>query len=136
MDASGHSRRLPAILWVEDDVVLRSMLSAVLGRNGFQVHEASSVLRALEIWNKHKDCIDLLISDVQLHRASDGWELWQQLHREKPISGLLVSGTAQVEIQSESAALGPFRFLPKPFSLCRLLGLIGELLTVREACVG
>ena len=52
------------ILLVEDDPVMREMVSEILCQSGYMVLTAASAPQALKTWEKFKRLIDLLLTDV------------------------------------------------------------------------
>src|SRR3990167_6295312 len=58
------SNAMSQILIVEDEDIIRTALRRLLERNGYKVHEATSVQEAIE---KHDlDAMDAIISDLRL----------------------------------------------------------------------
>ncbi|HEY6036514.1 MAG TPA: ATP-binding protein, partial [Kofleriaceae bacterium] len=66
------------ILVVEDDAPLLELASAVLEAEGYEVLVAASARDALELAERHRGRIDLLLTDVVMPHVS-GVELWRRL---------------------------------------------------------
>jgi two-component system cell cycle sensor histidine kinase/response regulator CckA len=102
------------ILLVEDEPVLRDLISEMLSRKGYEVVTASDAATAVD--RGEEDDFDLLITDVSLPGMS-GLDLADLLHRRHPGLGvLLISGYPRANL--ERARLnGHVGFLAKPFSI-------------------
>ena len=62
------------VLLVEDEVIVRLGIAEFLRESGFVVHEASMAAEAIEVLTKGPS-IDLLITDVRMPGAMDGFAL-------------------------------------------------------------
>jgi diguanylate cyclase (GGDEF)-like protein len=101
------------ILVVDDEAPIRTMVSQVLVEQGYEVVQATSAERALEIFrDKH---FPLVVSDIRMGRMS-GLELLDEVKRLRPET-LVVLMSAYVSIDSALAALkaGAYDYLIKPF---------------------
>jgi two-component system, cell cycle sensor histidine kinase and response regulator CckA len=115
------------ILLVEDEDAVRAIISAVLRRNGYRVLEAPLPSVACELFDAHRDAIDLLLTDVVMPEMT-GPALAQRLGEHRPdLRILFISGYAD--------AVGPLddrnpnvSFLGKPFQGSVLAGRVRELL--------
>jgi len=111
------------ILLVEDDDAVRSTLHEVLMDDEHTVGEASSAEEAL---SKLPGEYNLIISDIRLKKM-DGIGLLETVSRMQPkIPVIIITGFGGVEIEEECREKGAVGFLNKPFSVHKLLGLIGE----------
>jgi two-component system cell cycle sensor histidine kinase/response regulator CckA len=96
------------------------------------VHEASSGVEALEIFNDEGPIFDLVISDVVMPEM-DGPSLFTELRKEHPdLKFIFMSGYAEEAFaknlpDTESQQFG---FLPKPFSLKQLATTVKEILEI------
>ena len=117
------------ILVTEDDVQLRSMLSNVLTRAGFQVLSAASPSEALEIAKRHPHEIDLLLTDV-LMPGMNGKQLADKLSETRPETAVLfMSGYTENTIVHHGVLDEGLNFVAKPVTPQRLLGAIHEVLS-------
>lgn len=103
------------ILLVEDDGSLRRMTRTLLERQGYTVIEAANGVDAVQIWQQHRDAVDLLLTDLVMPAGMTGQQLARELQASKP--GLRVVFTsgysaeiAGVEIHLRSGE----SFLQKP----------------------
>ena len=72
------------ILVVEDEPVLRDMANMILQECGYKVLEAASGHEALSVWERHRDSIQLLLTDMVMPEGMTGKELAEKLTRAKP----------------------------------------------------
>lgn len=120
-DLTGTGR----VLLVEDEEVVRNFAARALKRQGYKVLEASSGVEALEVMEKNKGKIDIVVSDVVMPEM-DGPTLLKELRKKNPdLKIIFVSGYPN---DAFKASLGEedFAFLPKPFSLPQLAAKVKE----------
>ncbi|MCZ7596059.1 MAG: response regulator [Hyphomicrobium sp.] len=120
-DLTGTGR----VLLVEDEEVVRNFAARALKRQGYKVLEAASGVEALEVMEKSKGKIDIVVSDVVMPEM-DGPTLLKELRKKNPdLKIIFVSGYPN---DAFKAALGDenFAFLPKPFSLPQLAAKVKE----------
>ncbi|HEY8515042.1 MAG TPA: sigma-54 dependent transcriptional regulator [Candidatus Binatia bacterium] len=108
----------PRVLVVEDDPVLRTILTRYLGQRECCVFAASSASEALEIF-AHTP-IDVTVSDVRMPGMS-GYELLQEVRRRDPEADLILI-TAHSSVKEAVAAIqaGAADYLEKPVDCRRL----------------
>jgi two-component system, cell cycle sensor histidine kinase and response regulator CckA len=108
------------VLLVEDEETVRSFASRALSTRGYKVIEAASGVEALEIMDREKGEIDLVLSDVVMPEM-DGPTLMRHLRQRKPgIRIVFMSGYAEEAFRKNLAEDEEFTFLPKPFTLKKL----------------
>jgi two-component system, cell cycle sensor histidine kinase and response regulator CckA len=114
------------VLLVEDEDAVRRIMSTVLKRQGYTVLEASTPIIALELFERHADEIDLLLTDVVMP-VMGGPALAQRMVAIRPaLRVLFVSGyTGLVPQQIHSPNVG---FLSKPFQTGVLAARVREML--------
>jgi two-component system, cell cycle sensor histidine kinase and response regulator CckA len=120
-DLTGTGR----VLLVEDEEVVRNFAARALKRQGYKVLEAASGIEALEVMEKNKGKIDIVVSDVVMPEM-DGPTLLKELRKKNPnLKIIFVSGYPN---DAFKASLGEeeFSFLPKPFSLPQLAAKVKE----------
>ena len=93
--------RCPAILVVEDEVLIRLVISDYLRECGFKVYEAGTAPEAIAILESDKTSIDLVFSDVRLPGEMNGFALAQWARKYRP--GLQVVLTSGDSKRSEAA---------------------------------
>lgn len=86
----------PAVLVVDDEVLVRMVIADYLRDCGYRVVEADSGDEAMEILTTVDFAIDAVFSDVQMPGEIDGFALALWLRRERPeIRVMLTSGVAR-----------------------------------------
>ncbi len=114
-----------SVLVVEDQELLRRMLSRTLSLMGMKVQLARGADEAL-LMTEGGQLPDLLISDVVMPGSIDGAELAARLRKRHPsLPVILMSGNAQIEKQD-------WRFLRKPFSVSQLKQAVAEAVGVTD----
>ena len=116
------------ILLVEDDPVMREMVSEILCQSGYMVLTAASAPQALKTWEKFKRLIDLLLTDVLIPCRSTGLELARKFRQSKPKLRIVFTSGFGPEICAGDPAMASGWFLPKPFSRTALLRIISNCL--------
>ena len=120
-DLTGTGR----VLLVEDEEVVRNFAARALKRQGYKVLEAASGVEALEVMEKNKGKIDIVVSDVVMPEM-DGPTLLKELRKTNPgLKIIFVSGYPN-DAFKESLGEEDFAFLPKPFSLPQLAAKVKE----------
>jgi signal transduction histidine kinase len=105
-----------SILVVDDDPIIRSLMSATLTRDGFVVIEAEDGVEGCRLYEEHRP--DLLLVDVLMPRM-DGYQLCREL-RGNPQSAYvpIVVATSLDDLPSIARAYdaGATDFVPKPIN--------------------
>jgi two-component system cell cycle sensor histidine kinase/response regulator CckA len=108
------------VLLVEDEEAVRSFASRALSTRGYKVLEAGSGVEALEVMERVKGKIDLVVSDVVMPEM-DGPTLLRHLRERNPdIRIVFMSGYAEEAFRKNLGPDEDFVFLPKPFTLKKL----------------
>jgi two-component system, response regulator PdtaR len=106
-----QGERLPSVLVVEDDFLVRAVAVAHLEESGFSIVEAQTADEAMVILRDDRS-IAAVFSDVQMPGRMDGIALAQWLPRACPnVKVLLTSGRMDPD-----KSVG-WRFIAKPYSL-------------------
>lgn len=123
-DLSGSA----TVLLVEDEDAVRMGGIRALTSRGYTVHEASSGIEALEVFDSLEGKVDIVVSDVVMPEM-DGPTLLGELRKRQPdIKFVFVSGYAEDAFARNLPADAQFGFLPKPFSLKQLATVVKEVL--------
>jgi signal transduction histidine kinase/CheY-like chemotaxis protein len=109
------------ILVVEDEEPLRVFVTLYLQRRGYTVVAAAGATPALEIWEREKDRVELLLTDVVMPGGMNGFELAQALLREKPSLKVLYTSGYTEQISGGPLLQEGANFLRKPYDANRLL---------------
>jgi len=125
----GELRRheaLPVVLIVESNRSLASLISSVLGREGYSVVVANAAEEAIEICAELAN-IDLLITDVFLPGAS-GIDLANQVSQHHPESKILFLSSITEEALRKHGIKDGADVLPKPIALSDLIVHVNQLM--------
>lgn len=108
------------IIVVEDDESVRKIAVAILMRQGYNVHWASNGEDCIQILQKHKDSIKLLVTDVVMPDMN-GRQLHDRVIDLAPnIKVLYVSGYPDNVIAHHGVLENGINFIQKPFSVSGL----------------
>lgn len=111
------------VLLAEDNADMRRYVTGLLERSGYQVVAAGSGDAALALARTNGD-IDLVLSDVMMPGALDGFGLLRAL-REDPTTGalpvILISARAGPDARVEGLDRGADDYLVKPFAARELI---------------
>ncbi|MFA5262281.1 MAG: response regulator [Opitutaceae bacterium] len=109
------------VLLVEDDAIVRTFTSLSLRASGYTVLEASDGEEAMNVWNRHGDKVEVLLSDMIMPQGFSGWDLAKLMRKERPdLPVLLMSGysddLSRQVLERENSVV----FLQKPFDMAKL----------------
>jgi DNA-binding NtrC family response regulator len=93
----GWKNRIPTILLVKDEVLIRMALASLLQDCGYAVLECSNAAEAIEAITTREFEIDVVFTDLQMPGTLDGFGLarWVQDHRpELPV--LITTGDPDI----------------------------------------
>lgn len=124
--ASPVSDGRPRILLVEDDGDVRMAVQDMLKSAGFEVHEASDGMDALERLQEMMRPPSLIITDVMMPRMT-GPQLAKQVHETMPGTRVLFMSGYSDQIL-EPVGNSPFAFIAKPFRATDLIKTIRAIL--------
>lgn len=105
------------VLIVDDEIVIRSLLSELLSEDGYTVATAEDGKRGLECASNGQ--VDLVISDVHMP-VMTGPELVAHLHDIDPNLPVIVLNSNPGHDVSQNITGGATAFLNKPFNLADL----------------
>ncbi len=116
------------ILLVEDEEGLRRVAQRALEKVGYRVITAADGLEALEAYRRHRDEVDLIITDVVMPKLG-GIALYRTLRQEgMAVRFLFTSGYAAHEILRGDLAEGELQLLQKPWTLADLTHRVRDVL--------
>ena len=109
------------ILVVEDEENIRELICLNLQKSGFEVLEAGTGERALEIFAERGEGIDMVMLDIMLP-GIDGLSVCRQI-REKNSAGGIIMLTAKTQEMDKISGLmlGADDYVTKPFSVSELM---------------
>jgi signal transduction histidine kinase/CheY-like chemotaxis protein len=100
---------------VDDEEVMRRLVTEVLVGQGYQVLTFSNPLEALE--RVKKESFDLILTDLKMPEM-DGMELIKSVHKVNPdIGAIFMTGYASLSSAREAVKEGAYDYILKPFDL-------------------
>ncbi len=121
-DLTGTGR----VLLVEDEDVVRNFAARALARQGYEVLEAGTGVEALEVMEREKGKVDIVVSDVIMPEM-DGPTLLKELRKTNPgLKFIFVSGYPDDAFKKSLDDNEAYSFLPKPFTLSQLAAKVKE----------
>lgn len=101
------------ILIVDDEQMMRDLLSRILVRDGYSVLTATNGEEALEILGSKR--VDLIISDMKMPKLS-GFDLLKQVKKDFPNVGvIMMTAYGDTYTVKDALLLGADEYLTKPF---------------------
>jgi len=123
------------IMLVDDDPGTREYSCAVLKDCGYRVLAAEGGEEALRVWAKHRDEIDLVVTDLMMPRTS-GVDVYRTLREQRSdVPVIVVSGYPLVAEMLGARQEGVVECLEKPVAPEQLAASVRRALA-REACAG
>jgi PAS domain S-box-containing protein len=123
-----HKGGAETILLVEDEALLRTMVSDFLEGSGYHVLEAANGTEAIRIAEEHTEPIHLLLTDVVMP-GINGQVLAERLTADRPETKVLfMSGYIDDAVVRREMLDPDMQFLQKPFTLPVLASKVREML--------
>jgi len=115
-----------AVLFVDDEEIIRRIGTQILEREGYKVFTACDGIEALGIYEQNKNIIKCVILDLAMPRL-DGMQTFKQLRRSVPELGIIITtGYGEDEVRKRFGSLKLQGFLRKPFSAGSLSKMVKE----------
>jgi len=120
------------VLVVEDEVLVRYVISDYLRECGYKVIEASSAEEALQVLQKASVRVGVVLSNVQLPGAIDGFALAKWMRANHCEAGVILAGTVSraADAAAELCEKGPM--LSRPYDPQAVTDRIKRLLAERK----
>lgn len=126
---SGLDETVPgetAVLFVDDEEMIRRIGSGILTRQGYKVLLASDGLEALTVFEKNRNRIGCVVLDLVMPEM-DGMQACARLKKTSPgLPIILTTGYGEEEIRRRFGKLELPCFLRKPFTAASLLEMVSE----------
>lgn len=123
--------RQPAILVVEDEILLRVALAEYLRECGFKVYEAGTGEEAITLLRSAKIKVDLVFSDVEMPGKVDGFALAQWLKKNQPNIPVMLSGIDRKKAEAAQKLCASEPFYANPYDLSRVVVFVRNALKAR-----
>jgi two-component system cell cycle sensor histidine kinase/response regulator CckA len=115
------------VLLVEDEVPVRSFAARAMAMQDIEVVEAGSAEEALSFLSDPDLKVDVFVSDVVMP-GQDGPTWVRKALEERPdVKVIFVSGYAEETFSKEFGEITGAQFLPKPFTLSKLIQTVPDL---------
>jgi CheY-like chemotaxis protein len=126
----GRAPTSKSVLLVEDEILIRNLVSDWLIESGFAVHEAETAAEALDYLDSGAT-VDVLFTDINLPGSMNGAELAQRARQRRPELPIVYASG-----RFRACDIGPLvpraLFMPKPYNaddVCTLLARLTENVT-------
>jgi PAS domain S-box-containing protein len=104
------------ILVVEDEAPVRELVCNLLAGHGYQILQAESGVKALEVWKERKAKIDLVLTDLVMPDRINGRELAERLWNEQPqLKVIFTSGYSADVVGKDFVLRRGLNYLQKPY---------------------
>jgi len=109
-------RGTETILVVEDEAPVRELVCSVLRALGYRVMDADNGARAWEAWQRHKDEIELVLTDIIMPGGMTGRDLVERIRAERPdLKAIYTSGYSSDIVGKDFVLHEGVNYLQKPF---------------------
>ena len=106
---------MPRILVIDDEKIIRRLLSRTLGERGYEIETAEDGSVALE--KIKRNFFNLLIVDLKMPNV-DGMDVLKEIKKSNPyIEVIILTGYPTVELAVKAIKMGAFDFIRKPFDI-------------------
>ncbi len=103
------------ILVVDDEAVIRQLLSRTLSKKGYEIEVAEDGSKALE--KTRDNFFNLLITDLKMPKAS-GMDVLKEIKKSNPyIEVIIITGYPTIDSAVTAIKVGAFDFICKPFDV-------------------
>jgi len=121
---SDHAGKRKRILVVDDEEIVRFLAMDLLKRLGYEVLSAADGREAVDIFEKEKDNIDLVLLDMVMPRLG-GVETFRKIKKMDPAASIILSsGYTKDRTTRELLEEGAAGFIQKPDKLEELAGAV------------
>lgn len=103
------------ILIVDDELRMRKLIKDFLIASGFSILEAEDGEQALEVFEKEKNRINLILLDVMMPKL-DGWSVLRQIRQESKVPIIMLTARGEEQDELFGFELGVDEYISKPFS--------------------
>ena len=118
------------ILVVDDELPVRSMISATLERQGYNVQSCASGREAIALLGRN--AFDLVLSDIVM-QDGNGIALLEQIHSQQPqLPVVMVTAIHDISVAIDAMRRGAYDYLLKPFEREHLISTVQRALTRRQ----
>jgi anti-anti-sigma factor len=124
---NGQSSSYPGILIVDDETAVLRVLGARLHVEGFKVWLANSGRRAIELYGRHRDEIDLVLLDVQMPGMNGPHTLAELQSLNPSVPCFFMTGDPTPYTERTLMQMGALQVLQKPFAFTEVIDAFNHL---------
>jgi CheY-like chemotaxis protein len=125
-DADRPGTWKPGVLVVDDERIVRTVLSASLQQDGFAVWQAASGAEACEVYRREGKNIALVLLDLHMPGLSGPQTLHQLQQIDAGVCCCFMSGNIGNYTEEGLRQLGALAVIPKPFRLDEVAQLLWQ----------
>ena len=125
------SEQRQTILVVDDEVIIRTAISEYLRDCGYKVIEAASVDEAVLVLKQAEITVHIVLSDVEMPGARDGFALAQWVREHRPTLQVILAGSAARATKAAGELCNSGPMLAKPYDPQIVLDQIKRLLATK-----
>ena len=103
------------ILVVDDESRMRKLIRDFLNQKDFNILEAEDGEKAIEVFNRESDKINLIILDVMMPKL-DGWSVLRQIRQTSKVPIIMLTARGEEQDELFGFELGVDEYISKPFS--------------------
>ena len=103
------------ILVVDDEQRMRKLIKDFLTAKGYKILEAEDGEKALEVYEKNKNQINLILLDVMMPKL-DGWSVLRQIRQDSKVPIIMLTARGEEQDDLFGFELGVDEYISKPFS--------------------
>lgn len=107
--------RNKCVLIVDDEQRMRKIVKDFLNANGFNTLEAEDGEKAIEVFEKNKNKINIILLDVMMPKL-DGWSVLRQIRQESKVPIIMLTARGEEQDELFGFELGVDEYISKPFS--------------------
>lgn len=129
-ETSSNQDNGKTILIVEDNEQILSIARKMLKKKGYTVYSSSNPVHGIKIARKHRDKIDLILSDIVMPEMH-GKQMCEEIKKIIPgVKILYMSGYSKEILSEKDIDRKTVNFIPKPFSGRKLIKYIEDILQI------
>ena len=103
------------VLVVDDESRMRKLIRDFLAQKGYHILEAEDGEKAIEIFEKEKEKIHLILLDVMMPKL-DGWSVLRQIRQTSKVPIIMLTARGEEQDELFGFELGVDEYIAKPFS--------------------
>ena len=120
----------PHVLFVDDESALRTLMAERLAERGFEVVEADSGEKALDLLDQF--AFDVVITDLRMPGVDGGAVIEAAVGRYPGIVGIVITGYGTIKDAVDAIKRGASDFIAKPFQFDELMHVLQKALEQRR----